>query len=160
MLTREADYAVRIVLHLAASQIQKTPASAARMAAALEVPYAFLRRILRRLTSQGMLVSRRGRKGGVALAVPSNTLTLLDVLKAIDQHKLCLNSCIAKPGACAREPLCPVCRSLVKTQRVIDRSLAAISFDALARHHLRLCRANNHKADSKAKAPVTACSPA
>jgi Rrf2 family transcriptional regulator, iron-sulfur cluster assembly transcription factor len=140
MLTREADYAVRIVLHLATCQIKGDPASAAKMAAALEVPYAFLRRILRRLGSQGLLISRRGRKGGVALAKPSETISLLDVLKAIEQHKLCLNACIATPGKCAREPMCPVYRSLSKTQLVLDRTFAGISFNALARHHLRLCK--------------------
>jgi Rrf2 family protein len=146
MLTREADYAVRIVLHLATCQLKGDPASAARMAEALDIPYAFLRRILRRLTTKGLLISRRGRKGGVSLAKASADLSLLDVLKAIEEHKLCLNACIAVPGKCAREPLCPVYRSLVKTQQMIDRSLAGLSFYALARHHLRLCRA--HKVPS------------
>jgi len=160
MLTREADYAVRIVLHLATCQIKQETASAARMAAALDVPYAFLRRILRRLTSQGLLVSRRGRKGGVALAKPSNTVSLLDVLRAIEQHKLCLNTCIATPGKCARERLCPVYRSLVKTQQVIDRSFAAISFYALARHHMRLCRTRGGKISLKPTFPVADQPPA
>lgn len=146
MLTREADYAVRIVLHLATCQLKGDPASAARMAATLDIPYAFLRRILRRLTIKGLLISRRGRKGGVSLAKTSTDLSLLDVLKAIEEHKLCLNACIATPGKCAREPLCPFYRSLVKTQQLIDRSLAGISFHALARHNLRLCRA--HKVPS------------
>lgn len=141
MLTREADYAARVVLHLAICQLEEKSASAATMAVALDIPYAFLRRILRRLTSQGLLISRRGRKGGVTLAKSSAAISLHDVLKAIDQHKLCLNTCVAMPGECARETLCPVFRALTKTQQIIDRSLAGISFDALALHHLRLCRA-------------------
>jgi DNA-binding IscR family transcriptional regulator len=76
----------------------------------------------------------------VSLAKPSASISLMDVLRGIEEHKLCLNSCIATPGKCAREPFCPVYRSLLKTQRVIDRSLSSISFEALARHHLRLCR--------------------
>jgi Rrf2 family protein len=150
MLTREADYAVRIVVHLATCQLKQETSAAARMATELNVPYAFLRRILRRLTAEGLLISRRGRKGGVSLAKPSTTISLLHVLKAIEQHKLCLNTCIATPGKCAREALCPVYRSLVKTQQIIDRSFSRISFDALARHHLRLCRGRCARTIAKA----------
>jgi Rrf2 family protein len=147
MLTREADYAVRIILHLSVSQIQNEPASAAKMAASLEIPYAFLRRILRRLALKKVVVSRRGRRGGVGLSGSCAEVTLLDVLRAIDQHKLCLNSCVANPGSCAREDLCPVTRHLNKTQKLLDQSLAGITFEELARHHLRLCRTHKRKDD-------------
>lgn len=153
MLTREADYAVRIVLHQAVCQYKSENSSAARMAIELGVPYAFLRRILRRLTGRNLLLSRRGRTGGVSLAVPSASVSLLDVLKAIEQNKLCLNSCIAAPGKCARESLCPVYRSLVKTQEIINRSLAGVSFAALAHHHMRLCRKSGQTAARQARTP-------
>ena len=48
------------------------------------IPYRFLRKIVQRLVTAGIVVARRGKRGGIALAEPNASLSLLDVLRAAD----------------------------------------------------------------------------
>ena len=65
-LTRAADYAVRMMIHLATlppgSRINR-----AALAAASSVPEPFVGKILQTLTKSGMIDSQRGMNGGFAL---------------------------------------------------------------------------------------------
>ena len=66
MITREADYALRVVLSLA--DIPKGQSfSTAALAEQMNIPYRFLRRILRKFCVSGLVGSVRGKEGGVYL---------------------------------------------------------------------------------------------
>ena len=65
-ITRETDYAIRCVLHLARQPRRVAPA--AEIAAATQVPRIFLAKILQRLAKAGIVVSQRGVQGGFSLA--------------------------------------------------------------------------------------------
>ena len=82
MLTREADYAVRIVLLLAAPD-NPEGCTAEDIRKELKLPFAFLRNLLRRLADAGIAENKRGRAGGVTLAKKPAKLTVLDVVSAV-----------------------------------------------------------------------------
>ncbi|MFV1969907.1 MAG: Rrf2 family transcriptional regulator [Acidimicrobiia bacterium] len=56
-----------------------------RMAEDLDIPAPSLARLLRSLNRAGIIETREGAQGGVRLAVPSDQVTLLDLLDAIEQ---------------------------------------------------------------------------
>ena len=104
-ITRRADYAVRIMLSLAAAPATAlTPASA--LVTATAVPKAFLYRITAQLAQAGLVRSSPGPSGGLALARPPADINLLQVLEVID-GPLCLNVCQVRPHECPRDRHCP-----------------------------------------------------
>ena len=130
MFTRETDYAFRAVLALAAASGRR---SAAELARETQVSHAFLRRVLTKLSTGGLVLSLRGRTGGVRLARPAAAITLLDVAQAIDPAQITLNRCLRDGGTCSRMRQCTVHAALDPLQREIQRALARITFDTLAK---------------------------
>lgn len=53
-----------------------------------EVPANYLVQILSELRNGGLIVSRRGKQGGYALARPPEEITLLDIVKVIEGELL------------------------------------------------------------------------
>jgi Rrf2 family protein len=128
VITREADYALRAVLELAAGTGGR---SAAELARATQVPYPFMRRVLARLTAAGLVRSLRGRSGGVRLTRPATDLSLLEVLSAMDADTVTLNACLREGADCARSSWCAAHAALAVVQQELWHRLAAISIASL-----------------------------
>jgi Rrf2 family protein len=106
IITREADYAVRLTVGLAAHGDGEVM-SARALAEQCEVPYELARTILGNLAELGVLVSHRGRSGGFALARSASEIKLGQVLAAAGET-LQLNVCVGSPSRCGRAGNCPV----------------------------------------------------
>jgi Rrf2 family protein len=102
-LTRAADYAVRVMIHLA-SQPEGTVVSKTMLAKASEAPESFLSKILQTLARAGLIQARRGVVGGFLLVDRGAEASLLDVVESID-GPIALNICI-HAGSCNREAGC------------------------------------------------------
>jgi Rrf2 family transcriptional regulator, iron-sulfur cluster assembly transcription factor len=83
MISRTAEYALRVVLYLAARPDGER-VGAARAAADLNIPERYLARVMNALARDGVLVSARGAQGGFNLAVPPASLTLGTVVASFD----------------------------------------------------------------------------
>ena len=79
LLRREESYAIHALIYAS----ENPGASASQMARDLEMPPAFLAKVLRRLVDAGLLSSRMGRHGGVRPVVDTAQVTLLDVIEAV-----------------------------------------------------------------------------
>jgi Rrf2 family protein len=82
-ISAKTDYAVRAATELAsagADRWVKTEAVAARQG----IPLPFLLNILAELRTAGLVQSRRGADGGYRLAQPPETITVADVIRAVD----------------------------------------------------------------------------
>ncbi len=103
-LTRAADYAVRVMVHLAGLPPGTRPSRAA-LAEAADVPEQFLSKVLQALSRARFISSHRGTAGGFELAANPNELTLLDVMEAIEGPTR-LNTCLFPGRACERQSWC------------------------------------------------------
>ena len=81
-LTQEVDYAFRIIAHLAAHEGEVV--GAPKIAKTMHVPERFTLRILRNLNLGGLTLSKRGAKGGYMLNKPAESISLYDIVLAID----------------------------------------------------------------------------
>ena len=142
-LTRAADYAVRVMIHLAGLP-PETRASRAELAAAAECPEQFLSKVLQSLTRAGLVLSHRGNTGGFELANIHRTATMLDVVEAIE-GPMKLNVCLNSDRACARQDWCPAHDVWVNAQSAVSQVLRGTTITELARL----------AADRKAPAPAT-----
>ena len=91
MITRESDYAIRILRALKNGEQQTIEQICQREL----VPRQFAYKILKKLDRAGMVSIRRGAGGGCSLGRSLETLTLLDVIRAIDRDfflKPCLGT--------------------------------------------------------------------
>ena len=102
---RQADYAVRAVLHLARSGEQRTATST--IAEEQHIPPSFLAKIISQLSIAGLLHTSRGARGGVTLARHPGEITLLEVIEAID-GPIQLNECVGEMGTCTFDDECPL----------------------------------------------------
>ena len=82
-ISAKTDYALRALCVLASAE-DAAAVKAADIAAAQEIPQAFLEGILVDLRRAGLIASRRGPDGGHRLARPSYAITLADVVRVID----------------------------------------------------------------------------
>jgi Rrf2 family protein len=79
------DYAVRACVELALAQDRgETWTKAEQIAGAQDIPANFLDAILRDLRRAGLLESRRGQEGGHRLARDASSVSVAEVIRAID----------------------------------------------------------------------------
>jgi Rrf2 family protein len=104
-ITRQADYAVRAVLHLARTGDTRTATST--IAEEQRIPPSFLAKIVSQLSIAGLLHTSRGARGGVTLARAPKEITLLEVIEAID-GPIQLNECVGDAGSCSFDADCPL----------------------------------------------------
>ncbi len=132
MITREADYAIRTVLHL--SRIYgKGPISTAEIGEEMEIPYRFLRRITRKLVEKGFLEAQRGKTGGVYLVVEPKKISLYDVMQIFDQRGMTVNACCTPKRGCRRDQHCPVHPHFETLQKEFHKSLQKMNFGKLSK---------------------------
>jgi Rrf2 family nitric oxide-sensitive transcriptional repressor len=81
MLTQSVEYALRAAVFLAR---EGEPRTTAQVAAATQVPPAYLSKVLQGLSRAGIVRSQRGIGGGMTLVSKPADLTILDVVNAVD----------------------------------------------------------------------------
>jgi len=129
-LTRAADYAVRVMLHLATLE-PGSRASRGELAVAADCPEQFLAKVLQSLTHAGLVVSHRGNTGGFELSSSRGDATLLDVVEALE-GPIRLNLCLGGNN-CNRQGWCPAHPVWEDAQRALTDSLRAASIVEMAR---------------------------
>jgi Rrf2 family protein len=83
MLTKKAKYALKAALHLARREADGA-VLIADIAAAEKIPKKFLESILLTMKNRGILVSRKGRGGGYALARPAAQVSFGEIVRVMD----------------------------------------------------------------------------
>ncbi|MET7420825.1 Rrf2 family transcriptional regulator [Dactylosporangium sp. NPDC005555] len=81
-ISAKADYAIRALVELAADA--RRPLVCEGIAAAQHIPYRFLKSVMRDLRRTGLVRSQRGCEGGYWLGRDAATITLADVVAAVD----------------------------------------------------------------------------
>ena len=116
-LTRAADYAVRVMIHLAASGSERR-LSLPALSQATGAPLSFLSKVLQALSRAGMVTSRRGQSGGFRISPRGRAASMRAVIEAID-GPLYLNVCLVSGKSCARKSWCPAHPIWVEAQRAV-----------------------------------------
>ena len=129
-ITRESDYAVRIVRELADGG-KKTVQEICRRE---EVPPQFGYKILKKLENRGLVKGFRGINGGYSLAKNVDEITLFDVICAVDGNLLvseCMNHGYLCPMNQGRR--CGVHAEFARIQELLIRSLQEKSLGEIFR---------------------------
>ena len=129
-LTRAADYAVRIMIHLAGLP-QGTRLNRTVLAEAGEVAEHFLAKVLQSLARAGLIDSQRGMKGGFSLTKPPEQISVLDVVEAIE-GPVSLHICLMPGESCGRKSVCPAYCVWAEAQEAMTNVLRKTTIASLA----------------------------
>ena len=130
-ITKQADYAVRAMAHLAKIEPNKRAATS-DIAKAQKIPPSFLAKIISQLSIAGLINTSRGAHGGVMLARPANKISMLDVVESID-GPISLNDCTLAPESCDQSIDCPMHEIWVALQKDLVEKLSNSTFDKFVR---------------------------
>jgi len=104
-LTRAADYAVRVMIHLAGLPPNERALLPA-LARATSSPESFLSKVLQALCRAGFINSRRGQSGGFEILPNGRQASMRQVIEAID-GPIYINVCLISGASCDRKSYCP-----------------------------------------------------
>jgi Rrf2 family protein len=116
-LTRAADYALRVMIHLTTLPPDERALLPA-LAEATEAPESFLSKVLQELARARMIASRRGKAGGFILLPRGRRATMREVVEAID-GPIRLNVCLTTGESCGRKRWCPAHPVWVEAQQAM-----------------------------------------
>jgi Rrf2 family transcriptional regulator, cysteine metabolism repressor len=105
MFSTKAEYGVRVMAHLARRE-GGTPISLGSIADAEGLPLAYLEHLVQRLRRAGLVESHRGAHGGYTLAQPAATITMAEVVRALEGDIAPIECITADPErglVCVRE---------------------------------------------------------
>lgn len=87
-LSRKLEYACRVLAQLGRNHGQNKLAHIETLAAAEAIPANYLVQILNELRGAGLIISKRGKQGGYALAKEPRQIPLIDIVEAIEGELL------------------------------------------------------------------------
>ena len=130
-LTRKGEYAIRGIIHLA-RQPYGNVALISEIAGAADIPQMFLAKIFQNFAKLGFVNSYRGSGGGFTLARPASTITLREVVEAVE-GPIAPNRCVTGEGECERSAECAVHAVWRRVQEQVAGVLDGVTIEELAR---------------------------
>ena len=128
-LSKKADYALMAMKHLAIkSDAGPSSTSAREIAEQYDIPIELMAKVLQRLARSGLLTSHQGTRGGYTLSRSTASISVADIIQAID-GPLTVTACSTQDEGCEQFEKCNVRDPL---WRIKDRTLSALSTCSLA----------------------------
>jgi Rrf2 family iron-sulfur cluster assembly transcriptional regulator len=131
LISKSAEYGLRAILYVA-GRAGSRYVSIREVSRELDISFHFLTKTLQKLTRAGLLQSFRGPSGGVALARPAETITLLDIAEAIETRKLFTSFVLGLAGCGERKP-CPLHAAWAVERRRLKAMFKKPTLASLAR---------------------------
>jgi len=94
-ISARTDYAVRVLVSLAADASR--PLTCEGIAAQQQIPYRFLKSVVRDLRLAGLVRSQRGCEGGYWLGREAGAISLAEIVAAVDGELLTVNGEVPRP---------------------------------------------------------------
>jgi FeS assembly SUF system regulator len=129
-LSRITDYGIVLMAHLAGHD-EGTLHNAREVASDTQLPLPVVSKILKSLAREGLLLSHRGAKGGYGLARPANSISVPEMITALE-GPIGLTECTMHPGACAQESSCHVREPWQRINQAVRDALDGITLADLA----------------------------
>ena len=124
-LSKKADYALIAMKHLARKS-GRASTSAREIAEQYDIPIELMAKVLQRLVRTGLLVSTQGTRGGYLLGRPSTSISVADVIQAID-GPFTVTACSSEKNDCEQYGKCSIRDALWQIRERIAAALGTVS---------------------------------
>jgi Rrf2 family protein len=129
-LSKKADYALMAMKHLA--QKDGTCSTSAReIAEQYDIPIELMAKVLQRLVRTGLLVSTQGTRGGYMLSRTSASISVADVIEAID-GPFTVTACSTEKNTCEQYGKCSIRDPLWQIRERIAAALGTVTIAEMA----------------------------
>jgi Rrf2 family protein len=129
-LSKKADYALIAMKHLA----QKSggcSTSAREIAEQYDIPIELMAKVLQRLVRTGLLLSTQGTRGGYALSRGAASISVADVIQAID-GPFTVTACSSEKNDCEQYGKCSIRDPLWQIKERIVDALGTVTIAEMA----------------------------
>jgi len=124
-LSKLTDYGIVLMAQLARDAAGATH-TARELAAATDLPFPVVGKVLKTLAREGLLVSHRGVKGGYGLVRPPQQISVSKIIAALE-GPVALTECGQAPGRCEHEPSCQVRSPWERINRALAHTLDQVT---------------------------------
>jgi Rrf2 family protein len=129
-LSKKADYALIAMKHLAQKH-RATSTSAREIAEQYDIPLELMAKVLQRLVRNRLLVSTQGTRGGYMLGRASNSISVADVIEAID-GPFTITACSTDKHDCEQYAKCSVRDPLWQIRERMAAALGTVTLADIA----------------------------
>jgi Rrf2 family protein len=130
-LSKKADYALIAMKHLALKSGTGTSSSAREIAEQYDIPIELMAKVLQRLVRTGLLISTQGTRGGYTLSRPAPTISVADVIQAID-GPVTVTACSTQKNDCEQYGKCSIRDPLWQIRERIVAALDTVTLAEMA----------------------------
>lgn len=131
-ITRETDYAIRIVLFLSMNKDNTRRFSGDELVEVNEIPKNLGKRILTKLVEGKIMDSKKGIGGGFKLGAPAEKITLFDVMNVIENMDF--KDCTADKSLCSfKKGICAINTTMDKIKSNLFNDLKSVNFAELVK---------------------------
>ncbi|MGB5418286.1 RrF2 family transcriptional regulator [Algibacter sp.] len=131
MLSNSSKYAVKAVLFLALHSSEDHKIMVKNIAKPINVPLAYIAKLLQELSKQNLISSTRGPKGGFYLTAENKNQSVINILKIIDGENI-LTGCMLSLEKCNELKPCPLHAILSPSRKKILKTLKDKTIKELA----------------------------
>ncbi len=126
LLTKKTEYAILSLASIAKTQ---TPKNVELLSKELNIPKAYLAKILQEFSKNGILLSFKGTNGGFILALPPEELSILKITEISEDKNISVFECSSSIDGCPSNKAqdCNLWPMLNKLQLKIDDFLGQIT---------------------------------
>lgn len=136
-LNAQTDYSLRILMYLAAKRGEA--ATIQEVATKLGLSQTHLMRIAAKLAGRGLVLSTRGRSGGLVLGMDARRISVEDVVRAIEPDFALVECLGLSDRRCSIEPACRLKGVLGAALKAFFAELGAVSLADLTQgNHAQL----------------------
>jgi Rrf2 family protein len=121
-LSKKTDYSLMALKHILSKDGK--PSSAREISEAYGIPFEVLAKLLQTLARKGLLISQHGTKGGYYAPRNSASLSVRDVMEAIDGPVALIDCESPRKGPCGHEKSCQVRKPLARVHEKVMEVLA------------------------------------
>lgn len=129
-ISKLADYGTVVMVYLA--RHSQDLCNARDIALHTHLPVPMVSKILKRLTSAGLLTSVRGVAGGYQLRRPALEITVAQIIFALEEHRG-FTECSLEPNDCSLKSVCTVQSNWRLISQAIEAALNSVSLATLAK---------------------------
>lgn len=127
-ITRAADYAIRLLAYLATTRSESTNS---KLSDELGVSFNHLARVINLLARNKYLITRKGKNGGLKLAVDPKKIKVSDVIETIE-GPIVLSDCIFHKESCKFSRHCKFRKCLIGLKSSINKLLSVTTIHDLS----------------------------
>lgn len=133
MISQTTEYALRAMVILSSDEKRLWPT--AKIAELTRIPADYLSKVLQQLTRSGLTESIRGARGGFRLLKNPETLTILEVVQAVDPLPRILKCPLGIKSHGVH--LCPLHKRLDEAMAMVEKAFSSTTLNELVSNEAR-----------------------